>query len=121
MKNFILVIPTVIFLSGCATIFSGTSDNVTIKSVPNGAKVEINGNPIGRTPITTPIKRSLTPPQVQLKLEGYDSRSIALQNSFNSISLFNLFFLPAWLIDAVTGSMMKYDITTYEVDLEQKK
>lgn len=121
MRKSLLVATTCILLSGCATIFSGSSDNVTIKSVPDGAKVEINGNSVGRTPVTVPIKRSLTPPQVQLKLDGYDSKFVVLQNSFNALSILNVFFFPGFIVDAATGTLMKYDLTTYETELDPRK
>jgi hypothetical protein len=106
----------VVWLSGCATIFTGSNDNITFKSVPEGAKVEINGNSVGRTPVTVPVKRALTPPQVMLKLDGYDQRSILLQNGFNGISILNIFFWPGFIVDAATGTLMKYDVVTYEGD-----
>ena len=107
-------------LSGCATIFSGSNDNITFKSVPEGAKVEINGNSVGRTPVTVPIKRALTPPQVTLKLDGYEQRSVIMQNGFNGVSILNILFWPGFIIDAVTGTLMKYDVVTYEAELDAK-
>ncbi|MDC8449824.1 MAG: PEGA domain-containing protein [Nitrospira sp.] len=110
----------VVCLSGCATIFTGSNDNITFKSVPEGARVEINGNSIGRTPVTVPVKRALTPPQVMLKLDGYDQRSILLQNGFNGVSILNIFFWPGFIVDAATGTLMKYDVVTYEAELDPK-
>lgn len=121
MNKSLLAAMPALFLSGCATIFSGSSDNVTFNSTPEGAKVEINGNSVGRTPVTVPIKRTLTPPQVQLKLDGYESRNVMVQNSFNGVSVLNIFFWPGFIIDAATGTLMKYDITTYNTELEAKE
>lgn len=109
-----------IALSGCATIFSDSHDNITFNSVPEGAKVEVNGNSVGRTPVTVPIKRSLTPPQVTLKLDGYEQRTIMMQNGFNGVSLLNILFWPGFVVDAATGTLMKYDVVAYESELDPK-
>jgi hypothetical protein len=120
MKRLLFCVIAVIFISGCATIFTGSSDPITFKSVPEGAKVVVNGASIGRTPVTVPIKRSLTPPQVQIKLDGYDTQYIMLQNSFNGVAILDVFFLPGFIVDAATGTIMKYDILNYEAELEAK-
>jgi hypothetical protein len=118
----VLLVPLALLLgSGCATIFTSSSDPITFKSVPEGAKVEINGASIGRTPVTVPIKRSLTPPQVQVKLDGYEAKNIMLQNSFNGVAILDVFFWPGFIIDAVTGAIMKYDVLNYEVELDPKQ
>jgi uncharacterized protein YceK len=121
MKSAIFIAIPVLCLSGCATIFTGTTDNVTFNSVPSGAKIDINGNTVGRTPITIPMRRGFTPPQVQLKLDGYESKNIQVQNSFNTVSILDILFWPAFIVDAATGSMMKYDIVNYQTELDQKK
>ena len=101
-------------------MFTGSNDHITFKSVPEGARVEINGNSMGRTPITVPVKRALTPPQVTMSLDGYDRRTLSLQNGFNSVAILNIFFWPGFIVDAATGTLMKYDVVTYETELDPK-
>lgn len=120
IKLFYCII-TVIFLSGCATMFTSSTDPITFKSVPVGAKVEINGANIGRTPVTVPVKRSLTPPQVQMKMDGYETQYVLLQNSFNGVAFLDILFWPGFIVDAATGTLMKYEILNYEIELEAKK
>jgi len=121
MKNLILITISILVLSGCATIFSNSSDPVSFNSVPEGAKVQINGMNVGRTPVTVPVKRSISPPQVQLKLDGYEPQYIMLQNSFAGVGFLNILFWPGFIIDAATGTMMKYEPLSYEIELEEKK
>lgn len=118
MKKTAIALMSALILSGCATMFTSSTDPVTFKSIPDGAKVEINGNSVGRTPVTVPLKRSLTPPLVQLKLEGYEPKTLIVQNSFNGVSVLNIFFWPGFIVDAATGSMMKYEVLTYESELD---
>ncbi|MCF8054700.1 MAG: PEGA domain-containing protein [Deltaproteobacteria bacterium] len=121
MKTLLLGTIVAILLTGCATMFTSSSDPITFSSVPTGAKVEINGVNFGRTPVTIPIKRSLTSPQVQMKLDGYEPGHIMLQNTFNGVAILNIFFWPGFIVDAATGSIMKYDVLNYEAELEAKK
>lgn len=116
MKRTILLVG--LLLSGCATIFSGSSDQVEFKSMPEGARVEVNGVSVGRTPMTANIKRNITAPTVQLKLNGYETQQILMQNSFNAVSLLNIFFWPGFIVDAVTGTIMKQEVLSYEAKLE---
>lgn len=121
MKRISICTIALIFLSGCATIFTKPSDTITFKSIPEGARVEINGVSVGKTPVTVPVKRSLTPPHVQMKLDGYETHYIVMQNSFNKIATFDILFWPTFVVDALTGKIMKYDITSYESNLEPEK
>ena len=107
--------------AGCATIFSGSHDPITFNSIPEGAVVEINGARVGKTPVTIPIKRSITPPQVRLKLADHEPQAILLQNTFNAVALLDILFWPGFIVDAATGSLMKYDMVSYEAELEPKK
>jgi hypothetical protein len=123
MKNYIKIAMCVAmaFTSGCATIFTGTSDPITFNSRPEGAKVQVNGMQVGRTPITVPLKRSLSTPQVQISLDGYESQYVMLQSSFNGVAILDVFFWPGFIVDAATGSIMSYSIRNYDVELTQKK
>jgi len=121
MKRLLLCTVAHALLSGCATIFTRSSDAITFRSVPEGAKVEINGVSVGKTPVTVPVKRSMNPPHVQMKLGGYETQYIVLQNSFNGVAVLDIIFWPTFLVDALTGSIMKYDVLTYEVELEAEK
>lgn len=120
MKKMLAVSLCMLTLSGCGTVLTGQTDNLTFRSVPPGATVEINGNSVGRTPVTVPVQRSMSQPQVQLRLDGYETRTVPLQNTFNTMSALNIFFWPGFIVDAATGSMMKYNIVSYESELYQR-
>lgn len=44
-----------------------------------------------------------------------------MQSGFNGVAILNLFFWPGFIVDAATGTLMKYDIVTYETELEPKR
>lgn len=120
MKNLSLLLIFCFTLTSCATIFTGTSDKVYFETKPKKAKVMVNGIEKYKTPCTTAIKRSLSPENVTLKLEGYDTRSIQLEQSMNAVSFFNLFNILVWGIDATTGAMKKYDPKSYVLELDKE-
>jgi hypothetical protein len=110
-----------LFTSGCASIFTRSTDPITFNSIPEGAKVELNGMKVGRTPVTVPVKRKLSAPQVRLSLDGYEPQYVMLDNTFNGVAILNVFFWPGFIIDAATGRLMKYSVLNYETELEPKK
>jgi hypothetical protein len=108
-------------LSACATIFTGTRDDITIMTDPPGALVLIDGIEWGRTPVTFSYKREAmrqTGKTVILKKEGYADRVFQLQKDFNLVSICNGFTPVFWVVDFVTGALFIYDPTTYSFTLE---
>ena len=112
-------------MTGCATIFTGVSDDIYFKSDPKGADIYIDGLKAGETPGTIRIKRqTFGYREVTIKLDGYESRTFILRKSFNGISLLNLIWgygsIFNWVIDIATGSVNRYRPTMYNLDLDFK-
>ena len=102
-------------------MFSPSHDPVTVNSVPPGANIFLDGQRVGKTPMTLQVKRQLTPPRLELKQDGYHPQGIILQNSFNTIAILDIFFWPGFIVDAATGSIMKASVFNYEAELEPKE
>lgn len=111
VSNFLLV--------SCASILTGTKDRITFNSTPSGATIYKNGIEQCKTPCTLSVKRSLGDTDIEYKLDGYDTRLVTLDKEFNIISVINLGFLVGWGVDALTGSIMKYDKKTYDINLSK--
>lgn len=108
-----------LYLGGCATIFSGTKDDIRIDSDPQGALILIDGLERGRTPETVTVKRpGIGDTEVTLKLDGYESRTFTLQKEFNAISVLNLFGMVGWAVDVATGAVTRYSPLGYDLELE---
>ena len=107
--------------TSCATIFTGSKDTLSFNSNTSGAAVYKDGIKLCTTPCNVRMKRSLSEVDVELKLEGYQTHLITLDRKFNAVSIINLGSLLGWGIDALTGSIMKYDRKGYEVDLDPVK
>ncbi len=109
---------TGLLASGCATVFTGTHDEVTIRSEPEGALIYIDGLEEGRTPATLDIKRpGVTNTEVTLRLEGYEPRTFVLRKEFNAVSVVNLACVICWAVDVATGSITKYRRSGYDIEL----
>lgn len=104
-------------VSGCATIFTGTSDTVAFHSEPSGAKVYLNGNYMGNTPTSLSLKRDRDY-NVMVKKDGYEPGSAMVGRSFNAVSLLNLTSILCWLVDLVTGAVWKFDRDVVTVSLD---
>ncbi|GAA5221366.1 hypothetical protein GCM10025777_19960 [Membranihabitans marinus] len=103
--------------TSCATIFTGTSDIIHFDSSPSGAMIYKDGLEVCRTPCSVPMKRSIQDVDIEMKLDGYETRLFRLDREFNVVSILNLGFLVGWAIDAVSGSLMKYDRKAYDLEL----
>lgn len=118
---FCIMLIAVLSLSSCATLFTGTTQKLTITSDPPGADVVINGVNKGQTPVTVDVKKELSGQPIDLKKDGYNASQFSPTTTFNTTSILNIFFPLGFVVDALTGSLMKYNPTSYQIKLEKQK
>lgn len=107
--------------SSCATLFSGTTDEVTFTSEPAGARVLVDGDEIGDTPLTYEVDRqTFRRSEVVIQKTGYRSEKFPLKKTLDTIALLNCTSLFSWGTDALTGAMMEYSPNKYFVELTPK-
>ncbi|MGB1728696.1 MAG: PEGA domain-containing protein [Crocinitomicaceae bacterium] len=123
MKNLSisLLATTILFITSCATLFTGTKDKITFNSEPSGATIYIDGVEQCKTPCTMTVKRSISDTEVEFKLDGYETRLITLSKELNLVSIINTINLAGWGIDVLSGAVMKYDRKSYDITLDNKK
>jgi len=56
--TWLVIILTLLAITGCATLFSSTSQIVRFESNPSNVEVFLNGKSIGFTPLEVDIKKS---------------------------------------------------------------
>jgi hypothetical protein len=105
-------------LSSCATIFSGTRDQLLFTSEPSGAKIIMDGRVIGKTPVMLDVRRRLGGLWVGYELEGFKSQFQQLDTEFNAVSIINLSCILCWGIDAATGALVRYAMPGVYMQLE---
>ena len=121
LLNIFIIILITIFGVSCASLISGTSQDIYINSNPEGATIFDGGLKVGRTPATITIKKSgLGDKEITLTLEGYERRTFILRKSFDAVAILNLAGILGWAVDFATGAIMKYDRTNYDIDLDPK-
>lgn len=101
---------TMMTITGCATLFKGSTDGVSFSSDPTGAKVYVNGNLLGTTPVQLELK-SKNSYTIEFKKEGYETKTVLLNNSVGGgwIILDILGGLLPIVIDAATGNWHELD------------
>lgn len=113
-----LVVCLVAF-GGCASLVSGGSQAVTFNSVPDGATVTVNGLVIGKTPITTTIKKKSGQSLVFSK-DGYKPITMQLETRMNGWFWGNIVFggLIGSTTDGLSGAVNEYSPSQYMVSLQ---
>ena len=119
MRTIATALILVLLAGGCATIFSGTDEDISFDSEPAGANIRIDGIVVGTTPATVEVDRpGFEEQEVTVELEGYDARTFELDKEFNTVAILNILFWPGFIVDALTGALYKYDKDAYTVNFD---
>ncbi len=119
MKNILILSTMMIVLSGCATIFKGSSQSVSFNSEPEGADIIIDGMPMGQTPATLSLKKNKYK-NVMFKKDGFSTQTMALDTSYDAIALLNVFW-DLSTTDLITGNAYEYAPNAYFARLRKKE
>lgn len=110
------------FLTACATLVNGINEDVHIASTPAGAKVYVDGDLKGETPITVPMGRKDFH-DVRIEKDGYEEFQETIGRAYSPWILGNLCPLgPVSLaigggVDYVSGGAFKLGPTQIDADL----
>ena len=109
-----------LLLSSCATIMSGSKQNVKFASNPSSATIFIDEVEVGKTPFEMKLARK-SEHHVMIKLEGYQTYQTTLTKKFNGWFVGNILIggLIGIIIDPITGAM--YNLTPKEINAEMAK
>ncbi|UCD51245.1 MAG: PEGA domain-containing protein [Phycisphaerales bacterium] len=115
MKKLLLctTLVTVLFSQGCCSLFCSGSQNVSIRSDPPGASVEM-GPHQGTTPYEVSVPRGKDY-VIRATYEG-QTKTRNLTKSIEPVYWVNILFWPGLIIDLATGKMWEYDPTVYNLD-----
>ena len=114
----LLVIITILFITGCATVFKGTSQEITFETSPSGAKVLLDGNLVGTTPFTMSVKKNKYK-SFRVELDGYNTIQRQMTKEYDLISLLNIFW-DLSTTDLLTGAAFEYAENSYYIELQKK-
>ena len=109
---------SIMFLTGCATVISGTSQDITFESSPSGATVWLDGERYGVTPFTATLKKNKFK-SFRVELDGYNTISRSLGKEVDLVALLSVFW-DFGTTDVLSGAVMKYDSNSYFIELQEK-
>lgn len=121
-----LALGALLWLGGCATLVNGPNEDVAISSTPTGAKVFVDGDLKGRTPLTVPMSRR-DYHDVRIELAGHDDYQETIGRTWSPWLLGNLCPLgPLSLavgsgVDYATGGGFKLAPTVIDAELASAK
>jgi len=120
MKKILITIFAALSLTGCATIISGTSQNINVQAIdvdshnqipaakcvitsPKGIAYPVDGNPG-----SVNIPRSYGDLTINCTAPNYWQKSVGGGSSFNAWTLLDVLCWPGAIVDASTGAAQDY-------------
>lgn len=119
MRKICILMASLVLLSSCASVFTGTSQSIQVRAtdieqnelskvscrlVDNaGVNYQINDNPG-----TVRVPKGQGAMQINCKEPGYQSYNGAITSSLNPVVLLDILFWPTFIVDFATGAAMKY-------------
>ncbi|MDX9740275.1 MAG: PEGA domain-containing protein [Gammaproteobacteria bacterium] len=107
-------------VGGCATIFTGSTQEVSLQSNPSGATVMIDGRIMGETPLTARIDKT-TNRTLIVEKEGYKTFTTRMDTRMNPLFWGNIViggFLGS-TTDAASGAVHEYSPSQFMISLER--
>ncbi len=107
------------FLSGCATIVSGSTQKVAVTSQPSGAKVTADGKMTATTPTDFTLERK-SDHTLEFSKDGYKTATVLLKRTMNGMGFGNVLLggIIGIGVDAVSGADNKLVPERVDVVLE---
>lgn len=123
MKNSLIkaaVVSSIVLASGCASMFNGSSQQVSIRSNVDGAMLYVNEGFIGKESGVTTFKKKKDYHIVARK-DGCTDSSVQASKSFDATTLLGVLIdfgvITVLLVDGVgTGAWQQFDQTSYVLD-----
>jgi hypothetical protein len=121
---FLLAALSIALAISCATIISGTGQEVSVSSTPR-AQIQIKADTglvfyAGDSPaiVKLPRKHSYT---ITVQAGGYASQTMVITKKFNAWFVGNILFggIPGGVVDAITGAMWNLEPSVLAVTLER--
>jgi len=114
----VILIAAAASINGCATIVSGTDQNLTFDSEPDGATVSVAGKVVGKTPTSVQLKKK-TEQSLTFEKEGYKTHTTQLATKMDGWFWGNILLggLIGSTTDGVSGAVNEYAPDHYYVTL----
>jgi hypothetical protein len=107
------------FFYGCASIISGSKQQMTFQSTPEGATVSVNGRLVGKTPISIQLDKK-SGQSLEFKKDGYQPVTMELTTHLDGWFWGNI-ILGGFIgstTDGISGAVHEYSPSQYYVTLQ---
>lgn len=108
-------------LPGCASVFSGTTDIISINSSVQGAEVSIDGNVVGVTPWAGSIRKGRRAKVVMISKPGYQTQQLVLHTELDPLAIVSVVFWDLGTTDFLSGAAWEYSPKSYYANLLSEK
>lgn len=99
-----------LFVVGCASIAGNNTRCVKVESFPAGANICVDNQQCGVTPAVITLPTYIYGGKcVSLKKRGYQDQTMMVNTQFQLIALLDILFWPTFIVDALTGSLVRID------------
>jgi hypothetical protein len=100
-------------LTGCASIAGDNTRSVQVNSMPAGATVLVDNQEYGTTPTVVTMPSYIYGGKtVVVRKKGYNDQAMQVNTAFQPIALLDILFWPSLIVDGATGSIVKIDPAT---------
>jgi hypothetical protein len=114
-------IPCAVGLMGCATMFTGTTDDVTFNASVPDVLLSIDGEVQGELPRTIHMSRNFMGGRrflAKFEKPGYVTQEFELKREFNTVAILDVSStLVSGGVDVLTGSLMRFAPKEYHVQM----
>lgn len=109
-----------LLFSSCATIVSGSRQNISFASTPAAATIFVDEVEVGKTPFELKLARN-SEHDVMIKLEGYQTYQTRLTKKFNAWYVGNILIggIIGLIVDPITGAM--YNLSSDQINAQLSK
>jgi hypothetical protein len=114
-----LLISVALLQHGCATIISGTTQNINVKVIDSITNNPLDGcqcivtdgsgsqRPLIGNPASLRISKGRDMVEINCSKSGYTQLNTSVGNSFEATTLVNILFWPGVFVDLITGAYKK--------------
>ena len=119
MKKFLFALFfSISSLFASATLFHGSTQNISINSQPDGANVYVDGQLMGTTPVTLSLKKGKYK-TIEIRKKCYKAVTLPLQKTFDPVAILNIFW-DLSTTDFITGNLWEYSPNHYFIKLQKE-
>lgn len=120
MQEVIAILLSSLVLTGCATIFNGSSQQVSIRSNIDDTKLYVNEQYVGKGNGVTTFKKKKDYTIIARK-EGCTDVSVSATKSFDATTLLGILIdwgiISVLIVDGIgTGAWQEFDQTNFVID-----